>query len=394
MFRVSPDFEFRPSQPSISAMTGNHRITHFFKPPSIVPTPINGPAFPGTASAESLALDSRLPLRIFATDRYPDARLNVYSSPDILTVICDVLKDTEEMSILLDSCFGSLFSLRVSECPISCKLIHALLCRQLQSKQRYELWTVFGGQPLRFSLVEFGSVTGLPCGEFPEEYNPFSQPTPVNGENCYWDELIGDDRKATLADVSAKFQASAGKDKYYRLRLALLLIVDGVLISHSQIPRPTFKYVEMLKDIDSFLAFPWGRESFLKTISTMRPDKKLHHIPVLKKPRLHDRFCDPLTTFTDQLQQKTIRLTGFPLALQLLAYHNISGLLDKIPGSSDPRTFLDWGSIGLPKNNLPLFDIHAAERAPNVSIFPIVFQSYPYGLSSSYSMFCSVIIWI
>lgn len=25
---------------------------------------------------------------------------------------------------------------------------------------------VFGGNPLLFSLVEFGEVTGLPCGEF------------------------------------------------------------------------------------------------------------------------------------------------------------------------------------------------------------------------------------
>lgn len=352
-------------------MTGNNRITRFFKPHTIEQSPNNSPSFSGSTAAESPDLDPRLPLRIFATDRYPDARLNVYSSPDILTVIYDALKDTYEMSILLDSCFGSLFSLRVSECPMSCKLIHALLCRQLQSKQKYELWTVFGGQPLRFSLVEFGSVTGLPCGEFPEEYDPYFQPTPVNGEKCFWDELIGEDRKATLADVSAKLESSAGMDRDYRLRLALLLIVDGVLIASSQTPRPTFKYVEMLRDIDAFLAFPWGRESYLKTISSMRPDKKLHHIPVVKKPRLQGKCTDPLTTFTDQLQQKTFRLTGFPLALQLLAYRNISGLLQKIPGSSDPRTFLDWDSIGLPKNNLTLFDIHAVERAPAVSFcFP------------------------
>jgi len=98
-------------------------------------------------------LDTRLPPRLFATDRYPDARLNIYSRPDILTEICDVLKGTKEMETILDSCFGSLFSLRVSECPISGKLVHALFCRQLVTKQKYEMLTVFGGQPLRFSLV-------------------------------------------------------------------------------------------------------------------------------------------------------------------------------------------------------------------------------------------------
>lgn len=350
-------------------MSGNHCITRFYKPNSLFPSPSKPPVISGSVPLESPAWDNSLPPRIFATDRYPDARLNVYSSPDILTVIWNVLQGTPEMDKILDSCFGSLFSLRVSECPLSGKLIHALLCRQLHTKQKYEIWTVFGGHPLRFSLVEFGSVTGLPCGEFPEDYDPYLQPVPVVGEKCYWDELIGEDRNATLADVANTFQNSAGMDGDIRLRLALLLIVDGVLVSSSQVPRPTFKYVEMLEDIDAFLSFPWGRESFLKTISTMRPERKSPCIPVAKKPRLQTKSTDPLKTFTDQLQQKTIRLTGFPLALQLLAYRNVPGLLDRIPGSSDSRTFLEWDSIGIPKNNLPLTDIHDAERSPNVSVF-------------------------
>ncbi|VYS48136.1 unnamed protein product [Arabidopsis thaliana] len=127
----------------------------------------------GAVEDDIIDNDTRLPPRLFATDRYPDARLNIYSRPDILTVICDVLKGTKEVETILDSCFGSLFSLRVSECSISCKLVHALLCRQLVTKQKYELKTIFGGQPLRFSLVEFGYLTGLPCGEFPKEKGKF-----------------------------------------------------------------------------------------------------------------------------------------------------------------------------------------------------------------------------
>jgi len=83
--------------------------------------------------------------------------------------------------------------------------------------------------------------------------------------------LIGKDKNTTLADVSSKFQALKGIEDPLKLPLALLLIVDGVLISNNQTHRPTFKYVKMLEDIDSFLAFPWGRESFLKTIQIMRP---------------------------------------------------------------------------------------------------------------------------
>ncbi|EOA37657.1 hypothetical protein CARUB_v10012217mg [Capsella rubella] len=294
--------------------------------------------------------DPRLPHRIFATNRYPDARLNVYSKPDILTVIYKVLKGTQEFDTILDSPLRSLFKLRVSECSISCKLVHALLCRQLVSKRKYELWTVFGGQPLRFSLMEFGAVTGLDCSEFPEDYDPDYQHFPAPGEQCYWDNLIGDDRKATLADVSKVFEDPKVDDLQKKLRLALLLIVDGVLIASSQTHRPTFKFVEMLADVDSFLTFPWGRESFLKTISAMMPGKKILTKPASKKLR------------------KTFRLNGFPLSLQLLAYRNISGLLDKIPGSNDPRTFLEWDSVGIPKNSLQLTDVHQFERSPELTI--------------------------
>ncbi|EOA22801.1 hypothetical protein CARUB_v10003519mg, partial [Capsella rubella] len=299
-------------------MASNRRITGFFKPTPDASSSSGPPD-------ESSGWDLRLPPRIFATDRYPDARLNVYSRPDILTAVCKVLRGKPEFERILNSSLGSLFRLRISECPMSCKLIHALLCRQVLSKKKYELWTVFGGYPLCFSLLEFGAVTGLSCAEFSEDYDPDLDPSADSSDACFWDELIGTNRKTTLADISKTFKDRKTTDPLKKLRLALILIVDG--------------YVEMLKDVDSFLSFPWDRESFLKTISTMRPDIK------------------------NKLQYKSFRLQGFPLALQLVAYRNIPYLLDKIPGSADPCTFLDWFPVGIPKNNLPLTDVLSIEHS-------------------------------
>lgn len=57
-----------------------------------------------------------------------------------------------------------------------------------------------------------------------------------------------------------------------KLRLTLILIVDGVLIAHKQKARPTLKYVRMVENVNTFLEFRGGRESFLKTIITcMKP---------------------------------------------------------------------------------------------------------------------------
>ncbi|KAH0941856.1 LOW QUALITY PROTEIN: hypothetical protein HID58_001493 [Brassica napus] len=39
------------------------------------------------------------------------------------------------------------------------------------TKKKFKMRPVFGGHPFRLSLVEFGAVTGLPCGPFEEDYN-------------------------------------------------------------------------------------------------------------------------------------------------------------------------------------------------------------------------------
>jgi len=57
----------------------------------------------------------------------------------------------------------------------------------------------------------------LPCGEFPEEYEPDFFPKHVNGTNNYWDVLIGKDKNTTLADVFSKFQALKGIEDLLKL---------------------------------------------------------------------------------------------------------------------------------------------------------------------------------
>ena len=44
------------------------------------------------------------------------------------------------------------------------------------------------------------------------------------------------------------------KDK--RLRLALIMIVDGVLLAHKQVAKPTLHYVRMVDNLEDFSNFP------------------------------------------------------------------------------------------------------------------------------------------
>ena len=75
-----------------------------------------------------------LPERLFATDRFPCERINMYSTIDFLLCVRDALNGTEEMAMLLRSCFGTLFRFPVRRVLMG-KVIHGMLTRQVLTKK-------------------------------------------------------------------------------------------------------------------------------------------------------------------------------------------------------------------------------------------------------------------
>lgn len=302
--------------------------------------------------------DFRLPPRLFATDRFPTRRLNIYSSPDLLPFIRNVLRDTPEFETIRRSCFGKLFDLPARQCPVSCKLIHAFLTRQLVCLPKNTLWSAFGGSPFRYGLEEFGTVTGLPCGSYPERYNPNTGKAIVAGKDRVWKRLFGKKKFVTIADLCRMLETDKDMDGWKKIRIALIIIVDGVLIAHKQEARPTPRYVRMVENLKTFLAFPWGRESFLKTISCMKP------------PKFVPKKCeDPVATLVKTLKQRSYRLQGFPLSLQLVAFRAIPLLLDYIPAPSNNLTVMDLEDGTLPQHkSINAIHIRRVEFDPNVNL--------------------------
>lgn len=297
------------------------------------------------------AEDHRLPERLFATDRFPRHRLNIYSRPNILAFVHHVLRDTE-FGKLRESPFGKLFDLPTRQCPVSYKLIHGLMCRQLLCKIDYTFWSVFGNDPLRFGLEEFGTITGLNCRAFPEGYQ-----SPDLNHKCankqkdahkdpLWQKLIGKSSNITIADLADQLDNDPDMSGWRRFRLALIIIIDGVLIASQQVHCPTPRYVKMLEDVDAFLEFPWGRESFLHTVRCMKP-------PRFEKGKPVD---NPVGMRLQKLKQETFRLTGFPLTLQLLAFRAIPMLQSKIPDLSHEQTLMDLTKPNLA--NHPSIDLN------------------------------------
>ena len=169
---------------------------------------------------------------------------------------------------------------------------------------------MFGKDHLRFSLEEFGTITGLNCGSFPDGYEaPDNNRKDANKQkgahkDPLWQKIVGKYDNITIADLADELEHDHQMDEWRRIWLALIIILDGVLIASQQIHRPTLRYVQMLDDVDAFLEFPWGHESFLHTVRCMKP-------PKFEKGKTVDNPVDMLVL---KLKQETFRLTGFPLA--------------------------------------------------------------------------------
>ncbi|KAG7547470.1 hypothetical protein ISN44_As12g027110 [Arabidopsis suecica] len=302
---------------------------------------------PDTASADAASSSSdglyakdSLPSRLFETDRYPTkGRVNSYSKLQYLIDILSILEGTPELTSLLQSQFGTLFSLPVTRCSFSGKLVHNFLCRQIVSHNSHEIWFTYGGHPLRFSILEFESLTGLLCGPYPSKSKIGAAQSNCEGEAPYWYTLLGRNENPTVIDIVSILKNSPTMPGWKKLRLVLIIIVEGILLCGTQPIRPSFPIVEMVKDLEFFFNYPWGRHAFERTVRMLKVGDKV-------RSQSH---------LLNKLKQHSLAIHGFPMAIQLLLFKSIPALLQYLPGADDLRTFLDKPVAVLP----PLKTFHS-----------------------------------
>ncbi|CAN7065689.1 unnamed protein product [Brassica rapa subsp. trilocularis] len=220
---------------------------------------------------EFIVTTPTFPERLFARNCYPaKPRLNIYSKASIIGSLVKLLRGSPEMNCLLGSQFRALFHLPVARCSNSAKLVHSLLSRQLVTMRLYELWFLFADKPLRFSLREFGDITGLKCEPEREKVGNGSESIDATPGRM-WKELFEtEDEDVTVPDVLRMLEQPS-LPEWKRLPLALIALVDGLLVCGHKLLRVTPAYVEMLEDTGSFLQYPWGREAFVSTLSRLTP---------------------------------------------------------------------------------------------------------------------------
>lgn len=106
------------------------------------------------------------PERMFAIGEEPvGIRVAPYHKPSCISKILNALEE-EELGFIKESSFGKL--IEIAEKPsFSGRVDRFLFSRQLKTRKRHEVWFLFTGKPVRFSIKESALVTSLNCRRYP-----------------------------------------------------------------------------------------------------------------------------------------------------------------------------------------------------------------------------------
>ena len=85
------------------------------------------------------------------------------------------------------------------------RLVHYILCFQLECKKKYELWSLVGVQPVRFSLHEIEEITGLNCEYVKNVENPLVKVT--YDIKAFWGQMgVNFDRGPSIDELTTTCQ--------------------------------------------------------------------------------------------------------------------------------------------------------------------------------------------
>lgn len=275
-----------------------------------------------------------IPERVFAFGEEPvGVRVTPYHKPFAIKKILRALED-DEVEVLRRSPFGKL--VEIAEKPtFSGRFGRYIISRQLKVKKKHEAWFLFAGNPIRFSLQEFALVTGLNCGQYPADAKKKAKKH-IN-EKPYWCELFGTLKEVPVNSVIRMLKKRSVTGKETRLKYALLALLASVVLPTTHNPRISHDHAEKIKDLEGFLAFPWGRLSFDLLMSSIKERNEV------------------------SLSQNTIALKGFVLALQLVMIEAVPALTEVVH---------EGGSSGSESESADDEDVPDEERKGKRSISP------------------------
>lgn len=248
----------------------------------------------------SYATNYSFPERMFTIGEEPvGIRVTPYHKPSSIIKILNALEE-DETTFIRESPFGKLLEI-ANKTPFSGRFGRYIFSRQLKICKKQEVWFLFAGKPIRFSIREFALVTGLNCRNYPPQSKKKSKK--LLSEKPYWIDLFGTMTEVPASHVVTMLKRKTITDKGMRIKYALLALLSAVVLPTSHNPRISHAFAEKIKDLNEFMSYPWGSVSFEMLMSSIKERNEV------------------------SLSQNTIAFKGFVMAVQLVLIEAVPSLL-------------------------------------------------------------------
>ncbi|KAG5397589.1 hypothetical protein IGI04_019403, partial [Brassica rapa subsp. trilocularis] len=148
-------------------------------------------------------------------------------------------------------------------------LVHYMLGFQLDIKKKYELWSLVGPEPVRFSLLEFENLTGLNCEYIEDLERP--QCGFTKELTSFWGMLgVHVAAGPSTEEIIAAFGRCKGWSRDDRKRLAYLAIFTGYIEGRKYSNPTRVSLARLVMELERFENYPWGRVAFKVLMDSLK----------------------------------------------------------------------------------------------------------------------------
>ncbi|CAN7009461.1 unnamed protein product, partial [Brassica oleracea var. botrytis] len=167
----------------------------------------------------------------------------------------------DEFEELKESSLGVFIKFKEQGFGWASRLVHYMLSFKLDIKKKYEMWSLVGPEPLRFSLLEFENLTGLNCEYIEDLETPKCDVTPEMVS--FWGMLgVHLEAGPTTDQIIAALKRCGDWSREDRKRLAYLSIFTGFIEGRKFSTATRSTLARLVMDLERFENYPWGRVAF------------------------------------------------------------------------------------------------------------------------------------
>ncbi|KAF8108366.1 hypothetical protein N665_0110s0008 [Sinapis alba] len=208
-----------------------------------------------TALASDYSLE--LPKRIFTLVEEPFPIKSIaYHTDDskLFSTVRDALHD-DKYEELKESRLGVFLNFKEMDFGWASRLVHYMLCFQLNIKKKYELWILVGANLVRFSLIEFEQLTGLNCEYIEHLENPRCEVT--NEMASFWERIgVSVDASPSSEQIIRALKRCQEWSRDDRMRLGYLAIFSGFIEGRKYSSATRASLARLVMDLEKFENYP------------------------------------------------------------------------------------------------------------------------------------------